>query len=710
VTNRGEAIRRLLVAGGWWLVVAAGLAAQEPCTIPAGALGASRDLYCIELLTTGVADSARGTAQLDWPGGPFTVAVTAEGVHRWRVSLRLEGLPALQGPRAGYVAWAMPPSLAPVVRLGVAHAGLTRLGELAFDRFTVAVSAEPDTMATARAGPIVLIGESAGNRMRPADLYQFYLGSLVPRSEHAGHAGMADSMGWTGVPMYPGVDMLPSEMALRPLQRAWLPGAANAPNARPRQVLDLKGGDTLELTAGVVRRTIAGRAYTMFGFNGQYPGPLLRVRQAGRLVVRFHNRLPQPSSVHWHGLRLANASDGVPDVTQPAVPAGGDFTYTLRFPDAGIYWYHPHVREDIQQDLGLYGNIFVRDPAAAPPPVDREEFLILDDFLAGEDGAVPYGADQPTHAAMGRFGNIFLVNGEAGWRTRARQGDVIRYYLTNAANTRTFNISFGPDVRMKVVGSDLGNFTRQEWVQSVVIAPAERYVVDVVFDRAGSTPMVNRVHAIDHLYGRFFPRTDTLGLVQVTPPAVSRQPSATFDSLRTDDALAAVVARADQAPLRTLELRAVFTGLPFVSEQLMRIDSVFFNPVEWDGTMPGMNWSVTGAQAHWILRDPATGAENMDIHWRFAVGDLVRLRLVGVRDVLHGMQHPVHLHGQRFVVLAVDGIPNQNPVWKDTALLPAGGSLDLLVEFSNPGQWMLHCHIAEHLQAGMMTVFNVEAR
>lgn len=685
--------------------------AQEPCTVPAGTLGASRDLYCIELMSTGLADSARGTAQLDWPGGPFTVAVTGDGTHRWRITTRLAGLPPVEGPLGGYVAWAMPPSLSPVTRLGVVHrSGLTRSGELAFDRFTVLISAEPDTTATERHGPVVLLGESAGNRLRPPDLYQFFIGSIGTANPHAGHGGMGDSLGWSGVPMYPGVDMLPAEMLLRPTERAWLPEAGRAPAARPRQVLDLRDGDTLDLTAGVVTRTIAGRRYTMFGFNGQYPGPLLRVRQASRLTVRFHNRLPQPSSVHWHGLRLENRFDGVPDLTQPAVPPGGDFSYTLTFPDAGIYWYHPHVREDIQQDLGLYGNIFVRDSLRGPPGW-REEFLILDDFLVGEDGAVPYGATQPTHAAMGRFGNVLLINGETNWRTSIREHRPIRFYLTNASNTRTFNLSFGPGARMQVVGSDLGTYERNHPVQSIVIGPAERYVVDVEFLDPGRVALVNRVRAIDHLYGRFFSRVDTLGIVTVNAASgVTSVRVVTRDVFSVPGPYDAWVARAARAPLRTLELRAQFTGLPFVTEQLMRIDSIYFNPVEWDGTMPGMNWSVTGAQARWVIRDPETGAENMDIHWRFRVGDLVRLRLVGARDVLHGMQHPMHLHGQRFLVLAVNGIANENPVWKDTALLPAGSSLDLLVEFSNPGRWMLHCHIAEHLQAGMMTVLDVEAR
>jgi FtsP/CotA-like multicopper oxidase with cupredoxin domain len=140
----------------------------------------------------------------------------------------------------------------------------------------------------------------------------------------------------------------------------------------------------------------------------------------------------------------------------------------------------------------------------------------------------------------------------------------------------------------------------------------------------------------------------------------------------------------------------------------MQLDSVYFNPVEWAGTMPGMNWATTAPQARWTLRDPDAGVDNMAVTWRFRRGELVRLRLAGVRDVLHGMQHPIHVHGQRFLILAVNGVPNEDPVWKDTALVPAGGTVDVLVEMSNPGRWMVHCHIAEHLQAGMMMAFDVE--
>ena len=140
----------------------------------------------------------------------------------------------------------------------------------------------------------------------------------------------------------------------------------------------------------------------------------------------------------------------------------------------------------------------------------------------------------------------------------------------------------------------------------------------------------------------------------------------------------------------------------------MRLDSIFFAPVEWSGTMPMMNWASTGRQVRWILRDPETGRENMDIDWRFRRGEPIRIRLVSERRSVHAMQHPIHLHGQRFLVLSVNGVPNDDPVWKDTVLLPAGSAVDILLDPGNPGRWMLHCHIAEHLSADMMTRFDVE--
>ena len=677
------------------------------------ASGASADLYCMPLIPApGV--RAHGAVELGWVPGPFTVAVSPAGVQRWNLVITTAGL-VQDGPTtgtSGFVVWAAPPSLTPMVRLGPLSPSGTHAGVVAFDRFLLLISREADTATREMRGKVVLRGESPGTRLRPADTYQFFLGALEPRtgsalgSDHAHHASDA----WGMAPMYPGLDMLPSEMALRPAEEPWLPAPdPAAPLARPREVVPLRDGDTLELAAGVVRRSIAGREYTMFGFNGQYPGPLLAVSRGSTVTVRLTNQLGAPTTVHWHGVRLDNRYDGVPDAAHPAVEPGQSFTYQLKFPDEGLFWYHPHVREDIQQDLGLYGNIFVSPPGEHAVPAPNESFLILDDLLIGDAGLVPYGASTPTHAAMGRFGNVMLVNGETSWNATARTGEVMRLHLTNVANTRTFNLSLGPDAHLRVVSSDLGDFAVAQAAGSVVIAPAERYRVDVSFSKPGSYQLVNRVRAIDHLYGRFFDSVDTLGTVVVTAGSPGPDPLARSPAPGRDAEQVRELARANLGlpPQHTLELSARFTGLPFVSEQLMRLDSIYFNPVEWEGTMPGMNQATTGAQTLWILRDPVTGAENMDIHWSFSLGEMVRLRLIGVRNTLHGMHHPIHIHGQRFLVLAVNGTPNQNPVWKDTVLLPAAGALDLLVDMSNPGSWMLHCHIAEHLQAGMMMHFDV---
>ncbi|HET8712621.1 MAG TPA: multicopper oxidase family protein, partial [Gemmatimonadales bacterium] len=337
-----------------------------------------------------------------------------------------------------------------------------------------------------------------------------------------------------------------------------------------------------------------------------------------------------------------------------------------------------------------------------------EEVLMLDDVLVSEEGTIPPGSESPTHALMGRFGNVFLVNARRDYRLEVRRGEVVRFYFTNASNARTLNLSV-PGAELRLVGADAGSYAVPRAVQSVVIAPAERYIVNVRFDRPGQYALVNRVQGLDHLFGRFYPEVDTLGIITVSrdqaPPlaaASPRRPTAgelhegSFESAAT------------RAPDKTLILTLDTRNLPYVTERLMTLDSIFFQPVEWTGSMPMMNWASTGEQVRWILRDPETGRENMDIDWHFARGRPVQLRLVNERRAFHGMQHPIHLHGQRFVVLAVNGVPVRDLVWKDTVLVPAGSTVDILFDTSNPGHWMLHCHIAEHLSAGMMMHLTVD--
>ena len=669
----------------------------------AGAQTAAPDLYTIELIGTPELRRFNGIAELRPSASPFTAPVTRAGVHSFDVFVTTDSLPVLPAG-SKFVVWASPPSLSPMVRLGELEPGAhhaKRMGTVAFNRFVLFVTAEPG-------GTYVMRGVSASTRLGQTHVVQ----ARAP-SEHEGHAQMH---GWQMPPPHPTASTMymPALHGLAPNATAWLPDStAGIATVKPRSFIELADGDSIRLEAGLVKRVVRGRTIVMYAFNGEQPGPLLHVRAGATIHVNFVNRTAHETAVHWHGVRLDNRFDGVPHLTQHPVMPGDSFRYQVKFPDAGIYWYHPHHREDIQQDLGLYGNMLVRDARAdAYGPAHREQVLMLDDLLLGANGLIEFGADRATHVLMGRFGNVMLINGEPapGWRLSVQQGEVVRFFLTNVANTRTFNVAFA-NARMKIVGSDIGRFEHEEWVESIVLAPAERYIVDVRFETPGAAPLINSVQAIDHTRGSFFPETDTLGVVAVASAPASPDLGSAFGTLRSHGDVTADVARYkahfERAADYTLELSMRNEGLPFALVQQLAQDTMFFNPVEWSGTMPMMDMLPTADQVTWVLRDKASGRENEDITWKFKVGDVVRLRLVNDRHTLHAMAHPIHIHGQRFLVLSVNGRPTTNLVWKDTVLVPVGSVVEILLEVSNPGLWMVHCHIAEHLEAGMKTVFGV---
>ncbi len=539
-----------------------------------------------------------------------------------------------------------------------------------------------------------------------------------PHAAHGPGAGSdSGAVVWRMPPVpMPMPMMLPELMGSTPAFEPFLPGADIDPmsltGAVFREIVELSHGDTLRLEAGFVRRTIGNRTFVMYGFNGQYPGPLIRVPQGAEIIVLFTNRIDLPTTVHWHGLRLDNRFDGVPGVTQDPVLPGESFVYRVRFPDAGIYWYHPHQREDIQQELGLYGNLLVDPPDADYlGPVNGVEYLMLDDLLVDEAGIFPFGREGAIQTLMGRFGNVLLVNGEPRYELTVRKGEIRRFYLTGVSNTRTFNLVFG-GARAKLVAADVGKFERETWVESVVLAPAQRYVVDVRFDEPGSYALTNSIQAIDHFAATFVPQVDTLGRITVLDEPADPDHAEAFEELREN---ADVIAELDRyraefsrPPDHELELTMRVGSLPSAMVAVMALDTLYFPPVEWNDVMPMMNYLSTSGNVAWVLRDPVTGLENMDVAWTFRVGDVAKIRITNRRRSFHPMQHPMHLHGQRFLVLARDGVPNRNLAWKDTVVIPTGSTFDILLEASNPGRWMAHCHIAEHLDAGMMMVFTVE--
>jgi FtsP/CotA-like multicopper oxidase with cupredoxin domain len=530
--------------------------------------------------------------------------------------------------------------------------------------------------------------------------------------------------------------------------------------ARSPDSFDLPDGAEFDLRIAPVTKRIGDATLRMLAYNGSIPGPMLRVKQGSKLVVNVVNHGDIDATVHWHGLRLDNHFDGTTKVQDPIV-VGGRFTYRLEFPDPGVYWYHPHIREDYGQEMGLYGNIVVVpcDPAYWPP-VHRELALTLDDILLEDGKVVPFSRSQVTYTAMGRYGNALLVNGEPRASLNARSGEILRLYLTNTANSRVFNVAL-PGAPMKLVGGDSGHYEHESFVESVPIAPSERVVVDVLFDQPGQLTLEHRTP--DRTYA----------LIDITVAGERAEPSLAthFVSLRTNsdmvgereriarylaaepDKTVALVAEMDMGEPELLpgatpeyvcpmhpEVRSDVPGrcpkcamklLPAhvvrqaTSEHahMLAREGAKDQPhehgsgehaheaggIEWEDDMVDVNRLTTPANTRWKLIDRATGAEGTAIDWRFRVGDRVKIRLVNEMDSDHPMHHPFHVHGAgRFLILSRDGVVEPNLVWKDTVLIPTGQVVDILLEVTNPGIWMAHCHIAEHHESGMMFTFRVE--
>jgi len=714
------------------------------------------DLHCVTLLPSATAEGATGTVRLLPGDSPFTVSVDRSGVVQTRFEVELAGLPdpSVFGGRR-YVLWIAPPTLDRFHFLGEVSNGVTRTGSAGFNQYLIWVSVEGEDLTDVPLGPLVLRGTSPSMVLRPHDLpflvaemagevalgghldHELHHAGAAPavRSSHEGHAGhgppSSDGLRpvpWAPPPMHPEVLMPHALMALRPDVEGAMPAfPPSLPEARAPERIQLVDGDTLRLEAGPVLRKVGHLRIPGLGYNGQIPGPIIESVEGSRIHIDFTNQTSIPTAVHWHGLRLENAYDGVPGVTQAPIPAGGRFLYQLDLPDEGTFWYHPHLQEVITKDLGLAGTLRVvpadREVEPLYSPVDREVVLVLDDHLVGPDGPVPYGRTAPTHALMGRFGNVFLINGQSDWEMDVRPGEVLRFHLSNVASTRTFNFSLG-DLPLKLVAGDIGKLPEEHWVESVILGPAERWVIDVRIPDLDAFPaeaqghaiaIQNQIQAMDHMGARFIPMVHRLGTLHVRGVASDPdRPSAQAHGvLRVDDrerdALQTRIRKhLHRLPDHTLELTLRADGLPFPLDPLLRWEGAWRPPIEWEGTMPEMDWVATGSAVEWVLRDPVTGLENMAIDWRFQTGDEVLVRLINDRDGLHPMQHPIHVHGQRMLVLRVNGEPNPNPTWKDTVLVPVGQVVDVLVEMSNPGTWMIHCHIAEHMETGMMALFHVD--
>src|SRR3954471_9088980 len=301
------------------------------------------------------------------------------------------------------------------------------------------------------------------------------------------------------------------------------------PEATRPQVLDLADGDTVNLRLAPVAKQLRESSVRMLGYNGSIPGPTLRVRQGSGVIGNVTNDGALDTTVDWPGRRVDNTYDGGAHESHLPIPVGGSFSYRIRFPDPGLYWYHPHIREDYTQEMGLYGNILV-EPTEPDywPPAHRDLVLTLDDVLLEDGKIASFSVSETSYAAMGRFGNLLLIGGETDPVLTARAGEVLRLWLTNTANTRVFNVRL-PGARMKLIGGDSGRVEHEEFVSEVLLAPSERAVVDVLLDQPGQLTMEHRTPN----------RTYPLASITVTEERAEPPLAEEFHRLRTAPELAA---------------------------------------------------------------------------------------------------------------------------------------------------------------------------
>lgn len=502
----------------------------------------------------------------------------------------------------------------------------------------------------------------------------------------------------------------------------------NIPEAVAPETVTLHEGDVFDMKLTPVKKNINGQWVRMIGYNGSVPGPAITVAQGSNITIRLTNNSELETTLHSHGVRMDNAFDGVPDLTQKPIQPGETFEYKLKFPDAGAYWYHPHVRTDYTLESGLYGSyIVIPQENSYWSHVNREMPIMLDDISLDRNGLQSFEKDSITHALMGRFGNVMFTNGETNFDASVQKGEVVRLYLTNAANTRVFNFTI-PGAKMKLVGADLGRYAQETSVQEIMIGPGERRIVDVYFETSGDISIIHKTPGKQYV----------LGKIHVSSDNVSTSYAKEFSVLRSNESVASEMndlqnsyfAKSPDKKLRIdIDMNGSMSGMmnndsnhrgTMGSGGHMMPDGTMMggngmgmngdgDAIEWEDTMSMMNQMSDGKSITWKLTDEATGKSNMDIDdWTFSKDSMVKIRIFNDPKSMHPMQHPIHFHGQRFVVLATNGVRNSNPVWQDTALIPKGDAIDIIFEASNSGNWMTHCHILEHAENGMMFNFKVK--
>jgi FtsP/CotA-like multicopper oxidase with cupredoxin domain len=406
---------------------------------------------------------------------------------------------------------------------------------------------------------------------------------------------------------------------------------------------------------------VPGTATPVWTYDGGTPGPLIRVNVGDRLIVNFSNHLPEATTIHWHGLRIPVDMDGVPEHSAPRVEPGGSFRYDFVVPDAGLFWYHPHVNSAAQVGEGLYGTLLVEDPAE-PKGFGDPLVLQLSDLSLDDSGhLLPPDAGGAVGTLFGREGNLILANGKPNPVLLARVGLAQRWRIVNSARSRYFQLALAGH-RFIRIGGDGGLIGQAIESDRIVLVPGGRADVVVVPTGAAGSEIALRWIPFDRGYGTAFnrPEVDVLRLRLVNDAPVSPAP------------------------------------LPALTRVIQPIDTTGATPIAIDFTRNDIGKTF----ALGINGVPA----GMDTPLHGHVGE-VQVWTIGNKI---DWDHPFHLHGFFFQVLTDDGRPQEPIEWRDTVNVPVKKQVKIAVRYdARPGMWMFHCHILDHADAGMMGMLHL---
>ena len=418
----------------------------------------------------------------------------------------------------------------------------------------------------------------------------------------------------------------------------------------------------------------------VLGYDGKVPGPTLRLRQGEPVRIIVENKLDQDTTVHWHGIRLPNAMDGVPGLTQPPIKPGESFTYEFTPPDAGTFWYHPHANSLQQLGRGLAGALIIEAPE--PFAVDREILWMIGDWRLKPDAQIAGGFGNSMEAAMsGRVGNTVTINGALPADELVHAGERIRLRLINSALARIMALRFEGHRPLIVAIDGQPCDPHEPEGDRVLLGPAMR--IDVVLDMSGEPG--RRYRVIDDFYDDLAYTLVHLAYDDKTMARAS--PLETAGNLPRNPLPQPDLAAAERHELALrggMMSGAMMGGGGMMSGGMM-------------GGMGGAAWSINGTSM--------TGDGHADMLPLLTL-KLGRSYVLTLRNET-AWWHPMHLHGHSFLVVSRNGTSSPRREWSDTVLVPPKESVDIAFVADNPGDWMLHCHVTDHQMAGLMTVLRI---